>query len=400
MIERIVLGGAAAIGPAAVVAGWLFWLWERGAPGGWRLGMFLGALAVALIVYLFVDREKRWMAFCGGVYVGAFGMCAGTAWIEAVRPAIAMGLWRFLKALARLELEGVVIVAGPCVGLLPTSWLLLEFMGQVTSGRVKEKRKKSASELYGKAKLLSRKHMKILSKRQGILLGQWGKGGKSPLIAWDLEGSAISLAPPRTGKGATIALNYLAPKGRGWNGSTVLVDPRGETWCVVARRRVAMGREVVLLDPFGVIEQHKLKDTEKKLLLPNTISRCYNPMDFIRKDDALAPRDINVLLDAFLTPPTGGNDSSSHFYESARAIIGGYMAWVKFNCSHGRLQSGGGLQAADAAGGGSRYVVGGDGQVGEVCWRDGADGGGASASGGAAGGGLELRHDRESTVIS
>ena len=42
-------------------------------------------------------------------------------------------------------------------------------------------------------------------------------------------------------------------------------------------------------------------------------------------------RDINVLLDALLTPPrAGGPESSRHFYESARAIIAGYIAWVRF----------------------------------------------------------------------
>ena len=37
----------------------------------------------------------------------------------------------------------------------------------------------------------------------------------------------MTFAPPRTGKGATIALNFLSPEGRGWQGSTVVIDPRG-----------------------------------------------------------------------------------------------------------------------------------------------------------------------------
>ena len=327
-IGRLALAGCVALGPSVAVAAWLTWLSYQGATGDWRVGVFLGVLGTAFLTYLVVDRERRWMAFCGGVYLSAVVMCGGAAWIEAVRPAGEMGFWRFLKALGVLDFKGVLIVVGPAVGLVPACWLLLEFLGKLTSGRAEEKRKRSGSELYGKSRLLPRKYMKVLAKRQGILLGQWGNGESSPLIGWNLEGSAISLAPPRTGKGATIALNYLAPKGRGWVGSTVLVDPRGETWCVVSQRRMDMGRKVILLDPFGVVENHK-KETEG-LVLPVSESRCYNPMDFIRKDNAQAPRDINVLLDALLTPPQGGGDSSSHFYESARAIIGGYMAWVAF----------------------------------------------------------------------
>ena len=57
----------------------------------------------------------------------------------------------------------------------------------------------------------------------------------------------------------------------------------------------------------------------------------YNPLAFIREDEGLAVRDINVLLDALLTPPRpGGHENSRHFYESARAIVAGYMAWVRF----------------------------------------------------------------------
>ena len=41
--------------------------------------------------------------------------------------------------------------------------------------------------------------------------------------------------------------------------------------------------------------------------------------------------DRNVLLDALLTPPRAdAHQNSRHFYESARAIIAGYMAWVRF----------------------------------------------------------------------
>ena len=43
-------------------------------------------------------------------------------------------------------------------------------------------------------------------------------------------------------------------------------------------------------------------------------------------------RDINVLLDALLTPPRpGAHDNARHFHESARAIVAGYMAWVRFH---------------------------------------------------------------------
>ena len=82
-----------------------------------------------------------------------------------------------------------------------------------------------------------------------------------------------------------------------------------------------------MIDPFGVVAQHKkVKETH----LPHVKSVFYNPLDFIRKE-SVAVRDINVLLDALLTPPRpDAHNSGRHFYESARAIVAGYMAWVRF----------------------------------------------------------------------
>ena len=147
--------------------------------------------------------------------------------------------------------------------------------------------------------------MREFSRRRGILLGQRGPGASSPLIAWNMEGCALTVAPPRAGKGAEIALNYLSPGGRGWSGSTVLVDPKGETFGVVVNHEAQFGKA-----------QH----------LPDAESARYNPFDFIRDDETAAVRDIDVLL----TPPADEQGNSRHFYESARSLIAGYMAWVRF----------------------------------------------------------------------
>ena len=75
-----------------------------------------------------------------------------------------------------------------------------------------------------------------------------------------------------------------------------------------------------------VAEHKKVKETH----LPHVKSVFYNPLDFIRRE-SVAVRDINVLLDALLTPPRpDAHNSGRHFYESARAIVAGYMAWVRF----------------------------------------------------------------------
>ena len=58
------------------------------------------------------------------------------------------------------------------------------------------------------------------------------------------------------------------------------------------------------MDPFGVVKAHR--DAFPRCHLPDVRSVTYNPLSFIREDEGLAVRDINVLLDALLTPPRPG----------------------------------------------------------------------------------------------
>ena len=117
-------------------------------------------------------------------------------------PARELGVVRFVQAVGRLSAADAFLVLGPGVALLPLSWVWVEWFGKAAGWTGWEKRKRSESELFGKAKLLGRQHIRELEARQGILLGQSGEGANSPLVGWGLEGSAMTFAPPRTGKGA------------------------------------------------------------------------------------------------------------------------------------------------------------------------------------------------------
>ena len=112
----------------------------------------------------------------------------------------------------------------------------------------------------------------------------------------------------------------------------ILVNSLKHLWSDDRRRR-ELGRRALLIDPFGVVRGHREQFPE--IGATEAESASYNPLDFIRQDDSLAVRDINVLLDALLTPPrSDAHNISRHFYESARAIIAGYMAWVRFREPH------------------------------------------------------------------
>ena len=313
----------------AAGAGCSAYLLERLRPSHISLAILGVVLTVALLAYFAIGRQEKgaWVRF--GLYGAAMMICAASIWMEIVRPVLGAPSFSFLANwLTRLSGYELGLIAVPPVGFAITFMLWFEIViNSLKYLQSDNRRQRAESDLYGRSKLLGRRFLRRLAKRRGILLGQWGAGRNAKLIGWSLEGSAITVAPPRVGKGALIALNLLSPGDRGFQGSTVTIDPRGELWCIAARRRRELGRRALLIDPFGVVAQHKkVKETH----LPHVKSVFYNPLDFIRKE-SVAVRDINVLLDALLTPPRpDAHNSGRHFYESARAIVAGYMAWVRF----------------------------------------------------------------------
>ena len=315
----------------AAGAGCSAYLLERLRSSHISLAILGAVLTFALLAYFATGRQEKgaWVRF--GLYGAALMICGASIWMEIVRPVLeASSFPGFVDRLTRLSGYELALIAVPPVGFAISFMLWFEVLiDSLKYLQSDNRRQRAESDLYGRSKLLGRRFLRRLAKRRGILLGQWGAGRNAKLIGWSLEGSAITVAPPRAGKGALIALNLLSPGDRGFQGSTVTIDPRGELWCIAARRRRELGRRVLLIDPFGVVRGHKKEFEETHL--PDVESASYNPLDFIRDDESLAVRDINVLLDALLTPPRpDAHNSGRHFYESARAIIAGYMAWVRF----------------------------------------------------------------------
>ena len=311
--------------------GWAAWVSTGSRPAGISIAVLGLAVAASFAVYMATDRKEGGLWLRLGLYGGSLAVSLASLRASALRPLFDVpslgGAVDWVRGLDGLALV-MLVVSVPAAGLLAVLWseAVVYAVKHLGEG---DRRRRAGSDLHGKANLLGPRYLRRLSRRQGILLGQWGARRNAPLIGWSLEGSAITVAPPRAGKGALIALNMLSPDCRGFDGSTVTIDPRGELWCIAARRRREMGRRVLLLDPFGVAAGHGENFAECHL--PDVRSATCNPLAFIREDEGLAVRDINVLLDALLTPPRpGAHENSRHFYESARSIVAGYMAWVRF----------------------------------------------------------------------
>ncbi|MCP4603656.1 MAG: type IV secretory system conjugative DNA transfer family protein [Proteobacteria bacterium] len=184
--------------------------------------------------------------------------------------------------------------------------------------------------MYGSSSLLEIAKVRALSKPPGVMLGVESRRARSKIVSYPLEGAMVTIAQPRTGKSSLIAANLLNPNNGGLQGSVVYIDLRSEGWFVTSDKRKQDKRNVVLIDPFGLVEQNAKAFPELKHHIGQKVDR-YNPLDFVRRDKN-AVEDIGVLLQAILTPPkSGGSASAQHFYESCEAIIGGLIAWVIFS---------------------------------------------------------------------
>ena len=117
------------------------------------------------------------------------------------------------------------------------------------------RRRRASSDLYGKSEFRAGRTAAPWSRAAACCWARPRRGPAAPLIAWPLEDRHHAGAA-QTGKGATIALNLLSPADRGPSGSTITIDPRGETYCIVAHRRKQMGRTVLLVDPSASVESH------------------------------------------------------------------------------------------------------------------------------------------------
>ncbi len=295
--------------PLVLAASWL-------AAAGWagdtlRLAVVAAAASASLV------------ASWGRSGARAAGLHAGAASVALESLAVSAGA---LLAGGAAGSPGLALALVSLGGSLTAVLLFLASPVEALDRLVRRRRRRAVSTLHGDARLLAPGIVRRLTRGRGLLLGETAR---ADLVAWPLEGSAVTLAPPRTGKGATIALNLLNPEERGHGGSTVTIDPRGETFCIVARRRRQLGRRVRLVDPFGMVAQHARNFPQA--WLPQVAGLAFNPLDFIRDDEDLAVRDIGALLDALTTPPANETHASAvHFYASARDIIAGYIAWVRF----------------------------------------------------------------------
>ncbi|WP_405093548.1 type IV secretory system conjugative DNA transfer family protein [Micromonospora sp. NBC_01392] len=133
-----------------------------------------------------------------------------------------------------------------------------------------------------------------------------------PVVASDDDSHLMTIAPTGAGKGRDVIIPNLLS----YEGSVVVLDPKGENYDVThAHRRDALGHEIVLLDPFGASNGSRAD------------RGALNPFDVFAElgrdnEDAEEPEDFGRLLSDLLM---GGEKSTVEPFwdEMAQLLIAG-----------------------------------------------------------------------------
>lgn len=137
----------------------------------------------------------------------------------------------------------------------------------------------------------------------GLILGR--RAGR--VIGWNDDRHLLTIAGSRAGKGVSLIIPNLIA----YEGSAVVIDPKGENAARTARHRGAgipaggkgLGQKVCVLDPYG----------ESKLA-----SDKFNPLKNLNANDPDVVEQVGVFADALITHYDRGE---RHWTDSAQALV-------------------------------------------------------------------------------
>lgn len=128
----------------------------------------------------------------------------------------------------------------------------------------------------------------------------------------------LTIAGSRSGKGTSaIVPNLLL-----YPGSIMVIDPKGENASLTAERRGlgrsipdgGLGHDIFVIDPFGVAH------------VDDAYRAGFNPLASLDPRSDTFIDECDAIADALVVQETKGE--GAHFYDTARLVLRGYIAWV------------------------------------------------------------------------
>jgi len=125
-------------------------------------------------------------------------------------------------------------------------------------------------------------------------------------LHYDSDRHLLTIAPTRSGKGTTAIIPNLLT----YQGSALVIDPKGENAVITAERRYALGQRVFIVDPWGITGAV-------------TVAR-FNPLDWLEAGDVDITENAMLLADALVVPDGG----DGFWMEEAKALLQGVILYV------------------------------------------------------------------------
>ena len=182
-----------------------------------------------------------------------------------------------------------------------------------------QKKLRGSANLHGSARWAEEKEIRTMGyfEGKGVYVGGWLKKyagissmcralqGKPDEVQQYLRHNGpehiMVFAPTRSGKGVGLILPTLLA----WEGSSIVLDIKGENWALTAGWRKSQDQVVLRFDPSD----------------PSGASARFNPLEEIRLDTLLAIPDVQNMA-AMLVDPTG-KGLEDHWSKAAFSMLGG-----------------------------------------------------------------------------
>lgn len=131
----------------------------------------------------------------------------------------------------------------------------------------------------------------------------------------------ITVAPTRSGKGRDV----LVPALLEYEGSCIVIDPKGQLAAVTGPQRARMGQRVLILNPFKILSDVLAPGT--RYHFRGLEARCifnakFNPMAALDPASEAFGVDCDNIADAIVTHEPG---RESHWADSARSLVAGIV---------------------------------------------------------------------------
>jgi len=165
--------------------------------------------------------------------------------------------------------------------------------------------------IYGSAEWATLEHLQRSGKLSdnGLFLGDFYQAGNRLELKYSGDRHLLTVAPTRSGKGvSSIIPNLLS-----YQGSMLVIDPKGENAKITARYRGAadgLRQAIHVVDPWGV--------TGEKV-------SCFNPLDWLSPVDEDISENAMILADSIITHHEGSNE---FFDEESKALLMGLILYV------------------------------------------------------------------------